>query len=517
MSARVARPRGDVAARAMAGSAVGLVNVVLGIGTAVATVPLLLRHWDQQTYAVWVAVFAVYSLLQTADTGHTGYLGNEFLRLAHSDPTAYRRTFASGLRIAIVLGAAQLLLAVALLLVGLVPRVLGIPLSGSAAATAGLSLVALALGWWASGSFGGVIAGLYLPAGDFVRAQGWAIASRVLLFACLVGPAVAGYGVLGAAVATGVGNVVFTLLLLADAWRRYPITRHWAADASWGLALGNVRRSLVVTGNNASAQLSTSGLALAVSSLLGAAMLLSFTTLRTLANAATAVTTVVVSPLVPDMVRYRTQEDWGKLHVCFEACWWGVGLLVHLGTLACFPIAGYVYTLWTGGRIPFDAPLFAVLAWTIGLAGIGAPALRYLQAMNRLAAQSLANASYFAALASALPLALTPLGLSGVGIALALAELVRTLVVIHRVAVELPPGVGERLRSGGRHASVPLLLSGAVLAAAVWVPAAAGAICAAGLLLLGGTYVVQWRTLDPQFRERMRRALPSLTPARSIG
>jgi small-conductance mechanosensitive channel len=150
----------------MAGSAIGLINVVLGIGTAVATVPLLLRYWDQQTYAIWLAVFAVYSLLQTADTGHTGYLGNEFLRLAHSDPAEYRRTFASGLRVAVVLGAAQVLIAVALLLVGLVPRVLGIPLSGSAAVQAGLALVALALGWWASGSLGGVIAGLYLPAGS---------------------------------------------------------------------------------------------------------------------------------------------------------------------------------------------------------------------------------------------------------------------------------------------------------------------------------------------------------------
>ena len=82
---------GDVASRALRGSAIGLVNVGLGLGTTIATVPLVLRYWDQDTYAMWLAVFAVYSLLQTVDTGHTSYLGNEFLRLAHADPAAYRR------------------------------------------------------------------------------------------------------------------------------------------------------------------------------------------------------------------------------------------------------------------------------------------------------------------------------------------------------------------------------------------------------------------------------------------
>ena len=43
--------------------------------------------------------------------------------------------------------------------------------------------------WWASGSFGGVVAGLLFPAGDFGRAQWWADAGKLPLFGCLVLPA----------------------------------------------------------------------------------------------------------------------------------------------------------------------------------------------------------------------------------------------------------------------------------------------------------------------------------------
>ena len=500
--------RDDVGTRALRGSAVGLINVGLGIGTTLATVPLVLRGWTQARYAEWLAVFAVYSLLQTVDTGHTGYLGNEFLRLTHGDRDEYRRVYASGVRVSLLLGAGQLVVAAALYVFGLLPRVLGLPLAGSAAADTGVALLALSLGWWASGSFGAIIAGLYFPSGEFVRAQWWAIANRLLLFACLVIPALAGGGVLGAAVATGAGNVLFTVALLADAWRRIPLAREWRRHASWGEGMRNVRRSLIVTANNASGQVGTSGVALAVAALFGAAALPVFTTLRTLANAAAAVTTVAVSPIVPDMVRYRVRGEWAKLRASFEACWLGAGAVVHVGFVASFPLAELLYTGWTRGRIAFDAPLYAMLAWGIGVAALGSPALRYLQAMNRLGAQTACNTAYLGVLAAAVPPAVAALGLAGVGVALAAAEVTRTMIAVGQIAREAGPVEGAGVVRSAMYATIPLAVAGAGLALGAAVPAHRTLVSASALALLLPTLALQWRALEPDLRDRIGRVLP---------
>jgi O-antigen/teichoic acid export membrane protein len=500
-------PQDDVAVRALRGSLVGLLGVGVGMATTIAIVPLVLRTWNDITYATWLAVFSVYSLLQTIDVGHTTYLGNEFMRRAHDDPRGYRLAFTSGLRLSMILGAAQVFIALAALAFGLVPRTLGLPLGSREAWNAGLALVALSLGWWASGSFGGVIAGLYFPHGHFVRAQWWAIVNKLLLFGCVVIPVVLGRGILAAAVTTAAGNVLFGVALWADAYRHIPMAREWYGAASWREAFTNAKHSLAVTANNASQQLGTSGLTLAVAALLGAAVVPIFTTLRTLANAAAAIAMVGVSPIVPDMVRYRVLGEWHKLRASFETCWFGVGLAIHVGALATFPLVDALYGAWTRGRIRFDAELYVLLAWSIGVATIGAPALRYLQAMNRLKPQSACNLAYLVVLAASLAIVAVTRSLEIIGVALVAAELARTLFAMRYVTAEAEYREAQRIALGARRAVVPLAIVGVAFATGVVWPSHRLGISAAGLVALVPTYLVQWRALDGELRLRLLRAV----------
>jgi O-antigen/teichoic acid export membrane protein len=497
----------DIVSRALRGSLVGLLGVGIGMATTIAMVPLVLRTWSDATYAVWLAVFSVYSLLQTIDIGHTAYLSNEFMRRAHDDPEGYRRAFASGLRLSVLLGAAQVGVAVAILALGLVPRTLGLPLGGREGWEAGLALVVMSLGWWASGSFGGVIAGLYFPHGHFVRAQWWAIANKLLLLGCVAIPVLFGGGVLAAAVATALGNVLFGIALWIDAYRHIPMAREWRGPASWSEALTNARHSLAVTVNNASQQLGTSGLALAVAALLGATVLPIFVTLRTLANAAAAVTMVGVSPIVPDMVRYGVRREWQKLRVSFEGCWFGVGLAVHVGALASFPLVGPFYAAWTHRRIRFDATLYVLLVCSIGVAAIGAPALRYLQAMNRLRAQTVCNVAYLGVLVALIPLLKVVPALELIGAALVVAELTRSVLAMRYVTAEAAGEEAERIARAGRAAAVPLAIVGAALTVGALWPAHRLVGAAVGLLALAPVYLARWRALDLELRLRLRQAI----------
>jgi len=497
----------DTASRVIRGSLVGLLGVGLGIITAVATVPLLLRWWNEPTYAVWLAVFAFYLLLQTFDSGYTTYLGNEFLRQAHEDSRAYATAFASGLRVAIMVGAVQLVACLAILAFGLVPRVLGLPANDPAAHDAGLALLALSVAWWLSAPVGGVLAGLYYPAGLFVRAQWWAIANKLLLFLALVVPVACGGGIVAVALTISAGSILYTIVFSLDAVRHIPVARQWGAQASLRESLVGIRRSLGVTGNNAVQQLSTSGLALAVASIFGALALPVFTTLRTLANAAAAVATVAVNPMVPDMVRYQVHGQWQKLRASFEACWFGVGAAVQFGLLVTFPYVDVVYATWTHGRMQFDAPLYALLGWSIGVAALGAPALRYLQAMNRLRAQTVANVLYLVGLAAVLPLGALGLGLPTVGVAIVVAEAARTVLVLRYVHAEAPAAEGRQLVREALFASVPLLLTGLALSMSLYQPAHRFGFSMGGALLLIPAYLALWRTLDPELRFRARQML----------
>ena len=500
-------PLGSVTTRALRGSAVGLLNVALSMGFAALTVPVVLHFWSQETYAVWIAVFTVYTLLQTFDTGHTAFLSNELQRIARADDMAYRRTFASGMLMAGVIGASQMLLVLGMLLVGAVPHVLGMSMSATEVAEAGLALVALSIGWLASGSFGGVIFGLYFSHGDYVRSQWWTIFNRVLAFGGLVVPAVAGGSVRAAGIASALGNVVFALLLIADAWKRYPVARGWRDVASWRTAFANARLSVVVTVNTGLVQLGTIGLSLAVAYLLGGAALPVFTTVRTLTNTAASVNSVAISAILPDMIRYRVAGEWHKLRTSFEACWIGVGFVVHLGLVMSFPVVSFLYAKWTLGQIPFDARLYAGLAWTIGVGVAGTAVLRFLSVLNRLEQQTWCNLTYLAVLAVLVPVAAYTVGLWGVGLAAAVAEIIRTGVVVRALRAELPADEAPHLLRAIRASTVHAIISGTALLLGVLVPAHRTLACAAGSATLALVAIGQWRTLDPELRQRVKAML----------
>src|SRR5262245_18101273 len=80
----------------------------LSVVLQLVSVPLCLRFWSNETYGLWLSLYALFNLLRTLDTGFTAYVGNALNLQYHQDQEALRRTLASAVSGAVVVGALEL-------------------------------------------------------------------------------------------------------------------------------------------------------------------------------------------------------------------------------------------------------------------------------------------------------------------------------------------------------------------------------------------------------------------------
>ena len=101
-------------------------SMFLSVALQLLSVPVCLRYWGNETYGIWLALYSLFNMLRTLDAGYSAYVGNELNLLYHRDQDALRKTLASGIAGATVLGAGQLAATVAIAATGWLPELLGV-------------------------------------------------------------------------------------------------------------------------------------------------------------------------------------------------------------------------------------------------------------------------------------------------------------------------------------------------------------------------------------------------------
>src|SRR5262245_58679257 len=132
-------------------------RICITLVAQVVLVPVYLSVWGARTYGAWLALQSAFSLVQILDSGHSRYLGNEFLRLGARRKQLLRRTFWSSLRIAIGLGALQVGVVGVLWALGGLTYLFdaGVGDNATLMQHCTIVLLAYAIMWWILGSFGG--------------------------------------------------------------------------------------------------------------------------------------------------------------------------------------------------------------------------------------------------------------------------------------------------------------------------------------------------------------------------
>ena len=214
-------------------------------------------------------------------------------------------------------------------------------------------------------------------------------------------------------------------------------------------------------------------------------------------------------PLDPDMIRFNANREFAKLYEIFGVCWTVAGTMINLGLCLLPLFIEPLYHLWTRGKLPFNFPLFALLALSVAIRTLGHPALSFLQAINDIAAQTRISIIRAALVVSLTFAFIYHYGLLGVGAALAVSELLgaATLPFVYTLrifaATDVPFPIRRLIVAVGSVAVV-----GATDTACCAFPSLRGVVCAAAAVAIIVLAGVQLAMLNEETRRRLFSLLP---------
>lgn len=186
--------------RAFRNSFVGFFSFISTFAQTIILVPVLLKYWGNEKYAVWIALYAGFSLLQSLDTGHINYIGNKINITYHTDKEGFKKTLASSLFMAIIIGVVQILLVVILIVFNYLPDFIGINSVVIKKYAVPSSLLILITFWFISGSIGGILHRVMIPTGFYYQSQWWGVLYRFCQFLSIIIVALAGGSILSASI-----------------------------------------------------------------------------------------------------------------------------------------------------------------------------------------------------------------------------------------------------------------------------------------------------------------------------
>jgi O-antigen/teichoic acid export membrane protein len=347
-----------------------------------------------------------------------------------------------------------------------------------------------------------------VPAGMLYQATWWLMVVQSTQAAALVACAALRLDLTGAALLFSAAQLAVYVASALYIARKLPRYAPWWKDPSWSIGVRDFWRSTVMVGANFLTQMGTNGLVMLVSSGLGAAAVPAFTTVRTATNLWTTLGNVLTSPLLPEVVRYHAQRDGAKLRTAYDAHLLIATTAVNASILAAFPFLDALYRHWTGGRVALDGSLLCWLLVSLVVGTPGALVTTYLVGINDLRSVTAIFAARGLVPLGVGALLLPTLGISAVGLGVALGELTGPLCLgLLRFRRQLA-GLGVVSRSP---VAGPTAL-GAVAVAIFLVAQAtrsayadAAYATAVGAVLVGAGW--GWRRVDAEVRDRALRLL----------
>ncbi len=491
--------------RALKGTIASVVALVVQLGLQIVSVPVLLEHWGEEEYGVWLAINSLYGLLITIDGGHQNYVGNEFLQLVPVGIPETRRMIQAGVGGAFFTAFVELAVAIVLAATGLLVGLAGV--SADRTTDVWICIGALLAMWVSVGSVSGVIVRLYQPIGDFARATWIGIAQRTSMGLAPVVVAALGGSLRQGVIAVSAVSFAFGCAVFVDMTRRMASYRPFFAWPEWSLVARNLTRSIWLTAAGFIAQAQQHFFLLVVaSSLGGVAALPAFTTMRTVANIFLQGANTLSAPLLPDIVRFRASAEWAKLELLLRAVSALSAFVMGVGLVLALPILPTAYTAWTRGHTAFHAPLYALLASAVLVRVFGSPSSSMLAGLNALGSV-IAMASIQFAVTVGLGALLVPLdGLRGAGAAVLLGELLGS-VIVPAVALRMrEPHLTNLVRpSAAALASAPVVVVVLTLLSHAYLGLPALATTAIAALSLLALSLPLWKSFPDNIRLRLLR------------
>jgi O-antigen/teichoic acid export membrane protein len=403
---------------------------VVQIFIRLAEVPLLLFFWNTQLYGEWLMLSAIPVYLSISDGGFAGAACREMTIQSgagnrHGTLVIFQSTWFLLIIVSIITG----LFAFFFVQVAPLDKWLGFSIMTSFEIKATLLLL---VAYVVVGFQGGLLNGGFWVEGSYSSSMYYSAVMQVLEFGGLATAVSLGGGPIQGAIGYLCGRLLGTGLMLIGQWRVIPWLRQGIAYAS----LAELRRltvpaiaSLAFPLGNA---LNIQGMRIVVGLVLGPTAVAVFVPLRTLSRMAMQPATVINRIVEPELAFAFGTGDTHLLQRLFaKSCqfaFWGcLGAFFLVG-----PGAHWIFPIWTGGKVAMHWPTYIVLIFGVLINSIWCTALMVPCAINRHSRIALYYAVVYGVTTFFLGvLGASRLGLSGVALALLLAEVSMTLIVLH--------------------------------------------------------------------------------------
>lgn len=411
-------------------SAVTGLSSVLSIGLQLISVPVCLHYWGNDTYGMWLALIAAFTLLRTVDGGYIEYVGNKINILFNRDIQELKLTLASATWGVALLGGGQLIILLLLYITDSMGLIIISQDSRSSADNAIWALFVLTFSWMISGSYIGIVHRLLIPVGMMYQAAWWSMGFQVTQFTSLIIAAMLGLSILQAAILFALVQAVIYIASAVYMKFKLPHFYPWWAASDRAVGMSDLLNSTPFTLAGIMQQGGNSGLVIVVTAILGAVAVPAFVTIRTLSNLWTTFINILTIPLLPDVVRFQVNREGSKLLAIHKAHWLLIGSTVNISILIAYPFLETVYNFWTANRLPFDRPLLSLLLASVSVVGAGSLMRVFLSGLNHTHFVMF-SAVFRGGLVLILSISLlTEYGIIGLGVAIFCTELLVFMITV---------------------------------------------------------------------------------------
>jgi O-antigen/teichoic acid export membrane protein len=362
------------------------VSFFVGAATTLLQVPLLLSVWSPERFGLWTIIMATYGLIVVADVGHQEYVCRRIVLASRAGTDQVRSLLGSAVRAALLVGVLEIFLAVLLALSPL--QSMGpssLVQDAEERRQASIALIALVTYFAMFGSIGGVVVRLYEANGSLARATWIGIISRIATFAAVAITVLCGGSI--AATATAVISVgsASTALIFVDVRQQFPHLWPWWQSGSLRDGIHIYLRSIAITAATGLEQIGSVLLLNLSGRLHTPNATASFATSRTVGNTLTQASSVLLSPIYPELGRYIGDSDGRKVELTLAGATLISTIPICIGVTAVAATLPWVYESWTRRAVGFNGELIALL--------IGAAMVRQWQAPIAAILSASANTS----------------------------------------------------------------------------------------------------------------------------
>lgn len=419
--------------RFLSGSAASWARIGVTLVSQVALVPIFLSHWSIEQYGCWLVIASITGLASLFSTAHQSYLEYEFLKIGDKNPQSLALFFYSSIPFAVMLCFLELLFISLAAYWGLFDGVFDAnhSLDSNLLLESFWALVVTSLTWLVVTSVGGIGGRLVSPLGYFPRFAWWGVLLAVANALASVLAVLAGADLLTTTIVVSLVSVIVNVPIHLDIWRLSQRHKIYFVKPDWRLGASVTWQSFALVIGNIIDNLRQQGIRVFLSSIIGLSQMTVFSTTRTISNVSLQGIGTVSSPAMPELMRYLRERDELKMHSV-------MGFLLFLTVILLAPVLltiqlfiADIFHLWTRGKIPFDAPLFAIFSISLLFNAYARSANAIILGNNLVKLQLMMSTTLGVIAIGGIVVLSNYLGIHGAAIALLLAEIVGDVLALY--------------------------------------------------------------------------------------